>query len=94
MAIRVSGGGRIDTKSITTTVNPAPNPPQPNPVQPPNPNPQPEIGPVGVSIEDGALYTNDPKVTLNISAPAGAHTMSVSNDGGFKHVTAVAAGRR
>ncbi|MEA2496085.1 MAG: hypothetical protein QOJ29_3996, partial [Thermoleophilaceae bacterium] len=39
--------------------------------------------PVGVSINDGAQYTNDPKVTLFAVWPSFATDMLVSNDGGF-----------
>ena len=41
------------------------------------------IRPVGVTINDEATYTNTPSVQLRIGWPAGAVTMSVSNDGGF-----------
>ncbi len=41
-------------------------------------------GQLGVSINDGARYTNDPKVTIAASWPTFAHEMLISNDGGFK----------
>jgi hypothetical protein len=41
------------------------------------------IRPVGVTINSAATYTNTPNVTLFIGWPAGALTISVSNDGGF-----------
>jgi PKD domain len=43
----------------------------------------PPVGPVGVSIDDGATYTNDPNVTLKVTWPAFAANVIVSNDGGF-----------
>ncbi len=38
----------------------------------------------GVSIEQGDRFTNDPRVTLEISWPAGATTMRIATDGGFR----------
>jgi hypothetical protein len=37
----------------------------------------------GVSINDAALYTNNPAVTLSLTARTGTTDMQVSNDGGF-----------
>jgi 6-phosphogluconolactonase (cycloisomerase 2 family) len=39
---------------------------------------------LGVSINDGAGYTNDPNVTISAAWPSFAGEMLVSNDGGFK----------
>jgi PKD domain len=41
--------------------------------------------PLGVSIDDGAQYTNDPKVTVFAVWPSFASNAFVSNDGGFKN---------
>jgi 6-phosphogluconolactonase (cycloisomerase 2 family) len=41
-------------------------------------------GQLGVSINDGARYTNDPKVTISATWPSFASQMLMSNDGGFK----------
>ncbi len=41
-------------------------------------------GQLGVSIDDGARFTNDPKVTITAAWPSFASEMLVSNDGGFK----------
>jgi hypothetical protein len=41
--------------------------------------------PLGVSINDGAQYTNDPKVTVFAVWPSFASDAFVSNDGGFKN---------
>ena len=37
----------------------------------------------GMTINGGALYTNDPDVTLSVIAPNWAKTLRVANDGGF-----------
>jgi hypothetical protein len=46
-------------------------------------HPAPPPGPVGVTIDHGTSYTNNPQVTLNAVWPAGTDTIVVSNDGGF-----------
>ena len=45
--------------------------------------PLPPPGPLGVSINRGAQFTNDPDVTLTAVWPALTSTMLVANDGGF-----------
>jgi hypothetical protein len=39
--------------------------------------------PVGVTIDGGAAFTNDPDVTLTILGPPSADHIRISNDGGF-----------
>jgi hypothetical protein len=45
--------------------------------------PVPPRGPVGVSIDGGARFTNSPHATLSVVWPAGTESAIVSNDGGF-----------
>lgn len=45
--------------------------------------PAPPPGPVGVSIENGAQYVNDPNVEVTIRWPRFAFDLLISNDGGF-----------
>lgn len=44
---------------------------------------RPPPGNLGVSINDGARFTNDPHVTMVALWPLLAHTIAISNDGGF-----------
>ena len=41
-------------------------------------------GDQGMTINDGAQYTNDPDVTLSVIAPSWADSLRVANDGGFR----------
>ncbi|WP_242494870.1 PKD domain-containing protein [Nocardioides zhouii] len=41
------------------------------------------VGPIGVSINNGARYTNDPQVTVFMRWPTYAKDVVISNDGGF-----------
>jgi hypothetical protein len=67
-----------DVTSVTLREAPA-GQPQP-PTTPTSGTPLP---PVGVSINEAALYTNDPLVRLLLRPPQGATGVLVSNDGGF-----------
>ncbi len=64
----------------TTTVPPTPVPITPTPTPGPTPTPQPSG--FGVSINDGDLFTDDPFVTVRVSAPNVTH-MRLNNDGGY-----------
>lgn len=57
-------------------------PPTPAPSPTPGPTPTPQPSGFGVSIDDGALYTNDPVVTVRVWAPNVTH-LRLSNDGGY-----------
>jgi PKD domain/NHL repeat len=88
VSVRVSAGnGQSAVASTSIVVNPGgviigPNP---NPYPNPGPEPDPDSGPVGVSIDSGDVFTNDKRVQLHVSAPRGAGSVTVSNDGGFKN---------
>jgi hypothetical protein len=43
--------------------------------------------PVGMTIDDGARYTNDAHVTLSVVAPTAGQNALVANDGGFRNAT-------
>ncbi len=43
----------------------------------------PASGPVGISVNSAAIFTNSTTVTLTIHEPAGATNVHISNDGGF-----------
>lgn len=45
--------------------------------------PKPPAGELGVSINNGAIATNDPRVTVSLVWPRLAETALISNDGGF-----------
>src|SRR5581483_8573357 len=47
-------------------------------------------GPHGVTINGGAIFTTSPGVTLTIHEPAGATSVTISNDGGFANSTTTA----
>ncbi|ADB51745.1 putative Ig domain-containing protein [Conexibacter woesei] len=46
-------------------------------------SPAPPAGELGVSVNDGAIATNDPNVTISLVWPRLADTALISNDGGF-----------
>src|SRR5262249_40517044 len=49
----------------------------------------PPPGPVGVSINAGAQFTNDPNVTVSVRWPPFATSLLISNDGGFTDAVTV-----
>jgi sugar lactone lactonase YvrE len=94
ISVRVSGGTATSTSSITLDVQPS------APVSTPAPSdtggapvgarpPVPPYGRVGVSINGGALFTNDPVVTVDLVWPLGARNALLSNDGGFRSVSSL-----
>jgi hypothetical protein len=70
------------TVPSTSTIVPTPPPPTPTPTPTPGPTPTPQPGGFGVSINDGALYTNDANVTVETWAPNVTH-VRLSDDGGY-----------
>lgn len=46
--------------------------------------PSPPAGPVGVSINRGSQFTNDPRVAISLVWPFGNRSVLLSNDGGFQ----------
>ena len=64
----------------------APSTPQYPILNPPTPTDpgEHESGDQSMTINDGALYTNDPHVKLSIVSPELGRTLRVANDGGFR----------
>jgi hypothetical protein len=60
-----------------------PSPPGTTPPLPGGPGSGPTDIRTGMTVNDGAQYTNDPDVTLSVIAPSSATTLRVANDGGF-----------
>jgi uncharacterized delta-60 repeat protein len=68
-------GAASDPVSVTPV---APTPVGPTPVGPPPVNPD-----VGISINNGAQYTNNPNVRLKLVWPLSSTLARIANDGGF-----------
>ncbi len=66
--------GTLISEGRTTTL--------PNAVRVDGPGPA-NVGDLGLSVNDGALFTNQVTVTLSIASRADTALMQVSNDGGF-----------
>jgi hypothetical protein len=45
--------------------------------------PPPSPDEVGITVDEGAVYTNDPNVKITVAAPEFATRLLISNDGGF-----------
>ena len=68
VGVRVTNGGGLSSTALATlTVS----------------SPAAAVGPIGISINDGAQYTRSAKVTLAAAWPAFAASILASNDGGF-----------
>jgi outer membrane protein assembly factor BamB len=52
--------------------------------------PAPPAGPLGVTINGGAQFTNSPAVTVSVVWPIYATTASLANDGGFRAASSTA----
>lgn len=90
VTVRVTSdrGGAATAQLAVTVWSPTTSTPGPAPTPPPTsgpaePAPVPSPGPVGVSINGGDQYTNDPKVTIVARWPLGYRRVMISNDGGF-----------
>jgi hypothetical protein len=51
---------------------------------------RPPSGELGISIDEGARFTNDPAVTVRVVWPLFAESIALSNDGGFRGPTVLA----
>jgi hypothetical protein len=49
----------------------------------------PPAGPVGISINDGAVFTNSAKVSVHLTWPTCTLTALLANDGGFRPSTSI-----
>jgi hypothetical protein len=71
----------IISDGSSPTPPPAPNPP---PVDACALTPPPPSGPLGISINDGAQFTNQRQVTISMVWPSCRERALISNDGGFR----------
>jgi hypothetical protein len=83
-----AGGGASTVVTLTVAVVNPPDVGVPAPPVPPGPGgpsapPPPPNGPIGVSIDSGARYTNSARVMVRLVWPRGAKSALLSNDGGF-----------
>lgn len=74
--------GITGTVPSTSTVPPTFVPATPTPTPTPGPTPTPQPGSFGVSINDGAQYTNDPQVVVRVWAP-NVTQVRLSNDSDY-----------
>jgi sugar lactone lactonase YvrE len=84
------GGGDCPGGPHTPVMTPPPPPPPPPPPIPCAVCPAPPAGQVSVSIEDGARFTNDPHVMLDLVWPPANDFALISNDGGFRTAQRIA----
>jgi murein DD-endopeptidase MepM/ murein hydrolase activator NlpD len=82
---RLTSGFWANVSTISAPLPPPPPPPPtatPPATPTPGPTPTPVPGGFGITINDGALYTNSENVTARVSAP-NVTQMRLSNDGGY-----------
>lgn len=87
-SVRISVASRQGsgaTATSTANIFPGTTPDDPTASEPGRGGGSPPSGPVGVSINAGAKYTNDRDVALSVVWPRGSKSLLIANDGGFNN---------